>query len=147
MKILHQWKGLNGSMKSALNKDFIRDILKSKGRFLSIVAIVALGVAFFIGVKSSPIVMKTASDKYYDDNNLMDIRLLSSMGLTDDDVNEIKNIKGVDGVFSTYSLDVMGKCENVEIMRTAYAIEYDSIDPTQLKSTLEFKAISGLYGA
>ena len=86
MKILHQWKGLNGSMKSALNKDFIRDILKSKGRFLSIVTIVALGVAFFIGVKSSPIVMKTASDKYYDDNNLMDIRLLSSMGLTDDGV-------------------------------------------------------------
>ena len=83
-------------MKSALNKDFIRDILKSKGRFLSIVTIVALGVAFFIGVKSSPIVMKTASDKYYDDNNLMDIRLLSSMGLTDDDVNEIKNIKGVE---------------------------------------------------
>ena len=37
--------------------------------------------------------------------------------------------------------------ENVEIMRTAYAIEYDSIDPTQLKSTLEFKTISGLYGA
>lgn len=37
--------------------------------------------------------------------------------------------------------------ENVEIMRTAYAIEYDSIDPTQLKSTLEFKHIEGLYGA
>ena len=37
--------------------------------------------------------------------------------------------------------------ENVEIMRTAYAIEYDSIDPTQLKATLEFKEIDGLYGA
>ncbi|MCE5219995.1 MAG: tRNA uridine-5-carboxymethylaminomethyl(34) synthesis enzyme MnmG [Clostridium sp.] len=37
--------------------------------------------------------------------------------------------------------------ENVEMMRTAYAIEYDSIDPTQLKPTLEFKAIEGLYGA
>ncbi len=37
--------------------------------------------------------------------------------------------------------------ENVEMMRTAYAIEYDSIDPTQLKPTLEFKNISGLYGA
>ena len=37
--------------------------------------------------------------------------------------------------------------ENVEIMRTAYAIEYDSIDPTQLNPTLEFKNIKGLYGA
>ena len=37
--------------------------------------------------------------------------------------------------------------ENVEMMRTAYAIEYDSIDPTQLKPTLEFKKIEGLYGA
>ncbi|MBE6062011.1 MAG: tRNA uridine-5-carboxymethylaminomethyl(34) synthesis enzyme MnmG [Clostridium butyricum] len=37
--------------------------------------------------------------------------------------------------------------ENVEMMRTAYAIEYDSIDPTQLKPTLEFKNIEGLYGA
>ena len=37
--------------------------------------------------------------------------------------------------------------ENVEMMRTAYAIEYDSIDPTQLKPTLEFKSIEGLYGA
>ena len=37
--------------------------------------------------------------------------------------------------------------ENVEMMRTAYAIEYDCIDPTQLKPTLEFKDIEGLYGA
>ena len=37
--------------------------------------------------------------------------------------------------------------ENAEIMRTAYAIEYDSIDPTQLKPTLEFKEFEGLYGA
>ena len=37
--------------------------------------------------------------------------------------------------------------ENVEIMRTAYAIEYDSIDPTQLNPSLEFKNIEGLYGA
>ena len=37
--------------------------------------------------------------------------------------------------------------ENVEMMRTAYAIEYDSIDPTQLKPTLEFKNVDGLYGA
>ena len=37
--------------------------------------------------------------------------------------------------------------ENVKVMRTAYAIEYDCADPTQLLPTLEFKAINGLYGA
>ncbi|MBQ8510154.1 MAG: tRNA uridine-5-carboxymethylaminomethyl(34) synthesis enzyme MnmG [Clostridia bacterium] len=37
--------------------------------------------------------------------------------------------------------------EHAQVMRTAYAIEYDCIDPTQLHPTLEFKAISGLYGA
>ena len=37
--------------------------------------------------------------------------------------------------------------ENVEVMRTAYAIEYDCIDPTQLKLSLEFKNINGLFGA
>lgn len=37
--------------------------------------------------------------------------------------------------------------ENVELLRTAYAIEYDSINPMQLKPTLEFKTIEGLYGA
>ena len=130
-------------MKSALNKDFIRDILKSKGRFLSIVAIVALGVAFFIGVKSSPIVMKTASDKYYDDNNLMDIRLLSSMGLTDDDVNEIKNIKGVDGVFSTYSLDVMGKCEDEEKVLKIHGLDINNINKNDKNYINQLTVVEG----
>ena len=44
-------------------------------------------------------------------------------------------------------LRTMPGLENVKVMRTAYAIEYDCADPTQLLPTLEFKAISGLYGA
>lgn len=47
----------------------------------------------------------------------------------------------------TKMLRTLSGLENVEIMRTAYAIEYDSIDPTQLNPTLEFKSIEGLYGA
>ena len=115
-------------MRSALNKDFIRDILNSKGRFLSIVAIVALGVAFFIGVKSSPIVMKTSSDKYYDDNNLMDIRLVSTLGLTEDDVNEIKKIDGVDGIFPTYSMDVISNYKNSEKVLKVHALDVNNTD-------------------
>ena len=115
-------------MRSALNKDFIRDILKSKGRFLSIVAIVALGVAFFTGVKSSPIVMKTSSDKYYDKYNLMDIRLISTLGLTDKDVDDIKNIKGVEGVYPTYSLDAISIYNSTEKVLKVHGLDLNKLN-------------------
>lgn len=115
-------------MRSALNKDFIRDILKSKGRFLSIVAIVALGVAFFTGVKSSPIVMKTSSDKYYDKYNLMDIRLISTLGLTDKDVDDIKNIKGVEGVYPTYSIDVISIYNSTEKVLKVHGLDLNKLN-------------------
>ena len=90
-------------MKSALNKDFVRDIKNSKGRFISILLIVALGVAFFAGIKDAPLVMKKTSDLYYDDYNLMDIRVTSTLGLTDDDVDAIKKI---DNVVNDLELDL-----------------------------------------
>jgi len=54
-------------MKNALWKDILRDINKSKGRFISIAAIITLGVMLFTGVKIAPIDMKATADKYYDD--------------------------------------------------------------------------------
>lgn len=115
-------------MRSALNKDFIRDILKSKGRFLSIVAIVALGVAFFSGVKSAPIVMKTSSDKYYDDYNLMDVRLISTLGLTNKDVKEINKINGVEGVYPTYSLDVISTYNSNEKVLKVHGLDLNKLN-------------------
>ena len=94
-------------MKKTLFKDTFREIKKSFGRFLSIFAIVAIGVAFFVGVKSSCFVMKHTADKYYDDYNLMDFRILSTLGLTEGDVAEIRKVNGVKGVFPTHSMDVL----------------------------------------
>ena len=54
-------------MNNAFFKDVIRDIKKSRGRFLYIFAIITLGVAFFSGIKVAPIDMKKTVDKYYDD--------------------------------------------------------------------------------
>ena len=87
--------------------------------------------------------MKTASDKYYDDNNLMDIRLLSSMGLTDDDVNEIKNIKGVDGVFPTYSLDVVGKCEDEEKVLKIHGLDINNINKNDKNYINQLTVVEG----
>lgn len=99
-------------MKKALNKDIIRDILKSKGRYFSIMIIVALGVAFFSGIKISPIVMRETVDSYYDKYNFMDIELISTLGLTDNDVKSIKNLENVKGVFPAYSMDVISNLNN-----------------------------------
>ncbi|WP_051993198.1 ABC transporter permease [Clostridium sartagoforme] len=100
--------------KNAFIKDVFRDIKNSKGRFLSIFAIIALGVAFFSGIKISPIDMKRTADKYYDDYNFMDLTLYSTLGFTDEDVNEISKVDGVLDVFPTYSLDAIMKTDTSE---------------------------------
>ena len=130
-------------MRNALNKDFIRDILKSKGRFISIVAIVALGVAFFTGIKSAPLVMQKSSDKYYDDYNLMDIRLLSTLGLTDEDVAEIKKIDNVDGVFPTYSMDVLSEYNASEIVLKVHSLDISNTNNNNKNYINQLKVIKG----
>lgn len=79
----------------AIKKEFYVEIKKTKNRFISILIIVALGVAFFAGICSTEPDMRLSADKFYDDGNLMDIRVLSTMGITDDIVEEIGKIDGV----------------------------------------------------
>lgn len=113
-------------MKNAFFKDVIRDIKKSKGRFFSIFAIIALGVAFFSGIKVAPIDMKRTADKYYDDNNFMDLTLYSTLGFTDEDIDEIKKVDGVEDVFATYSLDTVTKVGSSELVIKVMGIPLDN---------------------
>lgn len=103
-------------MKNALWKDIFRDIKKTKGRFISIVSIIALGVMLFTGVKIAPLDMKGSADKYYDDYNLMDLRIISTLGLTDEDVKDIKKIDGVLGAYPEYTMDALTKVGNDEFV-------------------------------
>ena len=94
-------------MKNMLLKDFTREIRRNKGRFLSIFFIVLLGSAFFSGIRSSGGDMKYSADVYYDDTDMMDIRVLSTLGLTDDDLKDIENAGGVDKACGGYTKEVM----------------------------------------
>ena len=76
-------------MGKSVFKDLIREIKGSLGRFISIMAITAIGAAFFAGVTASSGDMKRSSDNYYDEYNMNDIRIISSIGLTDDDLQVI----------------------------------------------------------
>lgn len=93
--------------KKALKKDFFMEIKSTYNRFLSILIIVALGTAFFCGIRVTKDDMLLTADKYYDDGNLLDIRLTSLLGFTEDDINKIKNIHEVKDVEGAFSKDLM----------------------------------------
>lgn len=94
-------------MRSAFAKDLFHSITGSMGRFLAILGIVALGCGFFVGLNMTGRDMRYSADNYYDATQLYDIRLISSMGLTQDQVDMIQDVEGVKDVMPTYSTDAM----------------------------------------
>lgn len=87
--------------------DTLREIKHSFGRFISILIIVALGCGFFCGLKITMSDMQTASYEYFRQNNLMDMRLMSSIGIKSEDVEAVRNAENVTGAYAGYSKDVM----------------------------------------
>jgi putative ABC transport system permease protein len=95
-------------MKKTLLKDTFREIRRTFSRFLAILCIIALGTAFFVGIKTTCPDMKLTADKYFKDNSFMDFQLISTAGFTDDDVSAIKKeVNGVKGVMPIYSVDAV----------------------------------------
>lgn len=93
--------------KKALRKDFYMEIRRSLGRFLSIFFIVAIGVAFFSGIRASEPDMRYSGDEYFDEKNLMDIEVISTLGLTEDDVEAIEEVDGIEKAEGGYSADAL----------------------------------------
>ena len=102
--------------KKALKKDLWREIHKSRNRFVSIFLIVALGVAFFSGVRASQPDMRMTGDAYFDKYNLMDLRLVSTLGFGDEDVEEIRKVEGVSQVEPSYMADVLHDTESSQMV-------------------------------
>ena len=94
-------------MKTALLKDGIKEIKNSYKRFLSILLIVLLGVGFFAGLRVSSPDMKKTLDSYFDAQNVMDIQVISTLGLTDEDVDALKEVQGVSEVEGAYQTDAI----------------------------------------
>lgn len=95
-------------MRSAFNKDTLRSISRSLGRFVAIAAIVALGTGFYAGLRMTAPDMKQAADVFYDGTDLMDVRVVSTLGLTDADVDALRDVEGVASVMPAFETDVMG---------------------------------------
>ena len=95
-----------------LAKDFFVEIRKSLGRFLSIFFIVALGVSLFVGIRATEPDMRISGDAYVDENKLMDIKVVSTYGLTEEDIDVIERLPAIDQAKGAYSVDVLCKVKD-----------------------------------
>ncbi|WP_312652644.1 FtsX-like permease family protein [Proteiniclasticum sp.] len=115
-------------MKKSLLKDAFRQIFKYPGRFISIFTIVAIGSAFFAGIKTAAPNMKYTADQYYDAYNMMDIRLLSTMGFVEEDLEAVKEIDGVKEVAPSYFQDVTATVGSLELVFRIHSIPNNAKD-------------------
>lgn len=109
-------------MKSAFNTETLRSITHSLGRFLAIAAIVALGTGFYAGLRMTAPDMKLAADEYFDGTSLMDIRVLSTLGLTDDDIAALRHVEGVEAVMPARETDVMASIDGEQYATRVHSL-------------------------
>ncbi|HAQ63361.1 MAG TPA: hypothetical protein DCR23_02755 [Ruminococcaceae bacterium] len=109
-------------MTKSMKKDFRREVRNSLTRFLSIMLIVVLGVAFFAGIKSTPPAMRASADATYDNENFMDIMVQGTLGVTDKDIYEISKIENVRDAEGAYSADFLCRSPEAEVITSVISL-------------------------
>lgn len=102
--------------KQALWKDIFREIRHTKARFISIFAIIMLGVCFFAGIKAAGPDMLDTAGTFYRENRLMDLKVQSTYGLTEDEVELLRDVPELDKLQPGYSADVFAG-DNAAILK------------------------------
>ena len=109
-------------MRSAMNKDFLREIRNTRSRFLSILILVALSVAFLSGLKATAPDMKHTGDDYADSLHLADIQVLSNLGLTDGDLAALLAREEVESGEAVYVIDAYAASDNADLVAKVYSL-------------------------
>ena len=123
------------TMSKALLKDTFRSIWRTKARFISIILIVALGIGFFAGIKATAPDMKETANRYFLSNNLMDLRVLSTVGFEQADVDAIREIDGVHAVMPAYFADGLVKVNGeslIDMDGSAFSVRAHSLSMEML---------------
>ena len=110
-------------MKKSLLKNNIKEISKTRRRFISILIMAFLGVGFYAGLNATSPDMLESLDSYADNSNMYDIQVISTLGLTDDDINAIKQIDGIDKAYGIQTKEAISKTEGKE--KVCKIIEYN----------------------
>ncbi|MDO4798344.1 MAG: ABC transporter permease, partial [Coriobacteriales bacterium] len=122
---------MRGLVASAFTKTILRSIRGSLGRFLAIMGIVALGCGFFAGLQMSGPDMRAAANEFYDGTNLYDIRLVSTLGFTERDVERVAGTQGVAGIMPAISCDVMARLGKEQLAMRVSSLDVDAASAGQ----------------
>ena len=120
-------------MKSAMKKDFWREIKHTKSRFFSMMILVALSVAFLSGLKATAPDMKQTGDDYLDSLHLADIQVLSTLGLTDEDIDAIRAQKNIENAEGEYVLDAFASSDGAEAVVKVLSLSDQGINDVLLR--------------
>ncbi|MDO5328986.1 MAG: FtsX-like permease family protein [Coriobacteriia bacterium] len=126
-------------MNKNLVKDFFRTIRKNLGRFLSLFGIIAIGAGFFAGLNMASPDMKLSADTFYDGYNLMDIRVVSTLGLSQENIDKISSIEEIDEVMPNKETDAIISKGDTNITTRIQAIPeaaYSSYTSSQKKEVI-----------
>ena len=110
-------------IKKSLLKNNLKSIYKTRRRFISILVMAFLGVGFFAGLVATSPDMLDSLDKYADSSNLYDINIISTLGLTDDDITALQALDGVENAYGIQTKDSISKIDDKESI--CKVIEYN----------------------
>ena len=120
-------------MKSAMQKDFWREVGHTKSRFFSIMILVALSVAFLSGLKATAPDMKHTGDDYLDSLHLADFQVLSTLGLTDEDIDALKEQENIENAEGEYGLDAFAAAGGSETVVKILSLSEQGISDVLLR--------------
>ncbi|MEE0844989.1 MAG: FtsX-like permease family protein [Eggerthellaceae bacterium] len=113
-------------MASAFNKEIRRSVRQTLGRFVAIAVIAALGAGFYAGLRMSAPDMKIAADQNFDGTNLMDIRVMSTLGLSDAEIEELRQVEGVEAVMPAYETDAVSEIDGSQYVLRIHSFDVDA---------------------
>ena len=122
-------------MTRSYRKNIRRTFKHTKSRFIAIFSIIALGVGFLAGLNATPVDMKESMEAYTDDANFYDIRIVSTLGLTDDDVSALAAIDGVKDVQPAYNADLLVQTGDDTVVARAHSLPITTGKEETEKST------------
>ena len=132
-------------MASAFGKDLRRSITHSWGRFLAIAIIAALGAGFYAGLRMTGPDMRLAGDEYYDGTSLADVRVVSTIGFDEAQIDALRDVEGVSAVMPAREADAISELDGVQYTLCFQSLDVDAAQASTCDDGFTVQSSDGSY--